>query len=298
VIGQAEQHSLFDVIVADDRIREQADVRHLLFDLCGCHAHFYPDYRAAYEAVLDRVGERLLINYQLGGKNFGAVLLQKLKKDGLDLPTVVLNCRPRDRNAIVGFCGTFDFVHHVIEANELSTQAPLIQRAFQKRGAQRIVPGKAKVFVIHGHDLPALSGGTESSLRRITRILSVNFELETIVLKGEALNGQTLINLMEARFKDASVAIALFTSDDVGRLRSDTRLNSRVRQNVLFETGFARGFLGGQRTIILQDSDKLELPSDLGGLRSLRLSDTDQELMISLKALFDQLGIDAPLRNI
>lgn len=289
-----------DVIVVDDRPKEESIIRHLLLDLCGCNAHFYGDYRAGYEAILEQIGDRLLINYQLGGKNLGAALLQKMKREGLEVPTVIINCRPKDRVAVEGFCGNYDFVLHTIESNQISTQAGLIRRAFSKLSLQTRIapPGRPKVFIIHGRDITALANRTQTSLARLANILNVNFELDTIVLKGNPIDGETIIHQLEKCFKQSAIVVALFTADDVGSLKGQREMAPRVRQNVLFETGFARGYLGAPHTIILQESDEIELPSDLGGLRTLRLSSTDQELMIALKQIFENLGIDAPLRVI
>src|SRR5437899_2403752 len=80
VTNAAERSNLVDVIVVDDRPAEEAEIRQLLKEECGCNPIFYVDYREAFKAVLELVGRRLLINYQLGRKDLGQALLQKLQE--------------------------------------------------------------------------------------------------------------------------------------------------------------------------------------------------------------------------
>lgn len=285
-----------DVIVVDDRKEEQDYIRDIL-KLCGCTAHFYSDYRQAYNALRELVADRLLVQYQLGGRDLGATLLQQLEQDQVDPPTVIMNCDPDARRAVHDFCERFHFVR-TIEWKEITTRVDSIRRTFE-RGAKHPPPpprGKPTAFVIHGRDVTALQNGTVSSHERLTRILKVNFDLNVVVLQAEPPSGATIIAEIERAFEESSVAIALFTADDVGKLRTARALRRRVRQNVLFETGLARGRLGPQRTIIFQESDDIELPSDLGGVRTLPLSDTDQDIMIALRGIFDGLKLPVSLK--
>jgi predicted nucleotide-binding protein len=299
VTNLARQNDMVDVIVVDDRPAEQEEIRQLLKEECGCNPNFFADYRNAYKAILEQVGHRLLINYQLGGKDLGAALLQKLQDNGLEVPTIVINCRSKERKAVSTYCARFDFVAQTVEANEIQNHVAAIRRTFTKRTPHSLIrtTGKPTVFVIHGRDVKAVGQSTETAVARFARILKVNLGVDVVVLKGEPFDGRTLIQQIEGYVKDSAIAVALFTADDIGCLKDESNFVLRVRQNVLFETGFARGYLGPRQTIIFQDRD-IELPSDLGGVRTLNINDTDDQIIIALKQIFDELGIKAPMKRI
>jgi predicted nucleotide-binding protein len=290
---------LIDVIVVDDRSTEQEDIRRLLKEECGCNAIFHKDYREAYKAVLEQVAHRLLINFQLGGsgKNLGAALLQKLRENGLEVPTIVLNCRPEDRASVSTFCGSIAFAR-MIDADEIYNHVAVLNYTFRRPTAlQRISAGRPTVFVIHGRDIKASEDGGEPAFARFTRILKVRLDIDAIVLMGEPVDGRTLIEQIDEYVAESAVAIALFTADDIGYLRGDKKRYPRVRQNVIFETGFARGRLGPERTIIFQDRP-LELPSDLGGIRTLNINESDEQIVLALKQVFDKLKLAAPIKRL
>lgn len=293
----AERSDLVDVIVVDDRPAEEVEIRQLLKEECGCNPIFYTDYRDAYKAVLEQVGRRLLVNYQLGRKDLGQALLQKLQDKQLDVPTIVINCQPKSRRAVSTYCAQFGFVAGTIEADEVHTHIAVMRRAFTREVPRAIAQGKPTIFVIHGRDVAAVSAGTEAAVERFARILRVKLDVDIIVLKGEPFDGGTLIQQIEGYFKRSAVAIALLTADDVGSLKGAMKLAPRVRQNVLFEVGFARGYLGAQQTIIFRDHD-LELPSDLGGIRTLDINEPDEQIAIAVKQVFDNLGLKVPMKRL
>ena len=111
-----------------------------------------------------------------------------------------------------------------------------------------------KVFVVHGHD-----EGMEQAVARFLEKLG----LEPIILHEQSNKGATIIEKLEDN-SDVGFAIVLMSPDDEGR-KKDGELESRPRQNVIFEAGWFMGNLGRNRTIVLK-RDSFEMPSDLDGL--------------------------------
>lgn len=292
------------MIVLDDRPEEKDEIQRFLVEDCGCRPHFYRDFREAFTALLEQVGDRLLVNYQLGNKQLGAYLLEKLRTTTprMEVPTVVINCRPDQSADVHRYCGSLDFVAEIVEASELHFYVQQIKRAFARpvtaKGRPPVDPpgARPKVFVIHGHDLSAIEENRETALNRMVRLLEVRLSMDAVVIRSEPVATDTLIQKIDRDVKSASFAIALFTADDVGRLRTKPKGLPRARQNVLFETGFARGHLGPERVIIFKESG-VEMPSDLGGILTLSLEGTDDEIVIALMQKFSDLGIDSKLRR-
>ena len=57
----------------------------------------------------------------------------------------------------------------------------------------------------------------------------------------------------------------VITPDDVGKFKSDRKLKSRARQNVIYEAGLFLGLLGRENVIIINTGVD-EIPSDIGGV--------------------------------
>lgn len=112
-----------------------------------------------------------------------------------------------------------------------------------------------KVFVVHGHD--------EALKEKVARLLEKQ-GLEAIILSERANKGKTIIEKFEEN-SDVGAAICLFTGDDIGKAKNETKENHRARQNVVYEAGYFMGKLGRERVIMLV-SKGIELPSDLQGV--------------------------------
>jgi len=105
----------------------------------------------------------------------------------------------------------------------------------------------------------------------------------------KASASKTIIEILEQIKNEAAYAFIIITPDDVGSLREDfnkcketlfeknkiahsdvraftAMLNTRARQNVVFEYGLFMGALGRDRTCCLMQADTNERPSDLSGL--------------------------------
>lgn len=113
-----------------------------------------------------------------------------------------------------------------------------------------------KVFVVHGHDYPALKLVTDYLL---------NIGLEPIVLKDKPSESNTVIDKFE-RYSDVSYAVILYTPCDVGRSKKKGASEKyRARQNVIFEHGYLIGRLKRENTCALIKGD-IEKPSDIAGM--------------------------------
>ena len=84
-----------------------------------------------------------------------------------------------------------------------------------------------KIFVVNGHD-GLLKEEVASFLEKI--------DLDPIIFNEQANQGRTIIEKLESN-ADASLAIILLTSDDIGREKNETTEKSRVQQNIIFEAG-------------------------------------------------------------
>jgi predicted nucleotide-binding protein len=112
------------------------------------------------------------------------------------------------------------------------------------------------VFVVHGHDT-----AVKEAVARFVQSLG----LQPIILHDQANQGNTIIEKFE-EYSNASFAVVLLTPDDLGAsAATPTSLNSRARQNVVFELGYFIGKLGRDRVCALKSGD-VEVPSDVAGI--------------------------------
>lgn len=132
----------------------------------------------------------------------------------------------------------------------------------------------SKVFIVHGHD-----GELKESVARIIEKQGI----EAIILSEQANQGRTIIEKFED-YSDVSGAVCLFTADDKGNKKSESEMNMRARQNVVFETGFFMGKLGRDHVIILADKG-VEIPSDLAGVVYTDAASWQFDLLKELNAI-------------
>ncbi len=113
------------------------------------------------------------------------------------------------------------------------------------------------VFVVHGRN--------DELKETVARFLG-QLNLNPIILHEQPSGGRTIIEKFEAQ-SDACFAVVVLTPDDVGRLAADTsaELQSRARQNVIFEWGFFVAKLG-RRNVCALCAEGVEVPSDVGGV--------------------------------
>lgn len=127
-----------------------------------------------------------------------------------------------------------------------------------------VEPSGSKVFIVHGHD---------EETRDKVELLLLHIGLEPVILCNQPDRGLTIIEKIE-EYTDVSFAIVLYTGCDVGRLKTETDLKLRARQNVVFEHGYLVNKLGRNRVVALVE-DGVETPGDVSGVLYISLSDTD-----------------------
>jgi predicted nucleotide-binding protein len=143
---------------------------------------------------------------------------------------------------------------------------PLLQRP------RYLIPTGDKIFVIHGHD--------EAKRREICDLLQARLGLRTLVLQGLTGIGLTLIEKFEQFADDCCYAFALFTPDDFVKKKGESHF--QARPNVLFEVGWFYGHLGRDHVCILLKG-KTELPSDLGGIVTIKFQDNVSEVFVQIE---------------
>ncbi len=119
-----------------------------------------------------------------------------------------------------------------------------------------------EVFVVHGHDRSALVE-VENFLHRL--------KVKPIVLADKPNESKTVIEKFLHYAARSAYVIVLMTPDDVGRAKEEENLQSRARQNVIFELGYFFGNLGRKNVVALL-TEKLEEPSDIKGVIYVRMS--------------------------
>jgi len=110
----------------------------------------------------------------------------------------------------------------------------------------------------------------------------------TPIILNTTSGGGTLADLWDRYAKDADGAVAIATPDDVGAAAvngkgepvavSDVVVRHRARQNVWAEIGWAWGRLSLDKLrIVMPETPRIEIPSDLKGLRVFRYSSSPEE---------------------
>jgi hypothetical protein len=117
--------------------------------------------------------------------------------------------------------------------------------------------GSLTLFLVHGRD----AGAREV----VRRFLEKVCDAPVIVLADQPSKGLTIVEKLENHLGGATFVVVLLTGDDEGRLRGETDMTLRARQNVIFELGYAVGSLERTNVAVLFE-DGVELPSDFYGV--------------------------------
>jgi predicted nucleotide-binding protein len=117
---------------------------------------------------------------------------------------------------------------------------------------------RPKVFISHGHDEP------------VTTMVAKFLEeggAKPILLQEQPLAAQSILEAFE-KYSNVAFAIILVTADDEGRLKGESVLKPRARQNVIFELGFFLAKLGRNRVLVLHkpEGEPIEWPSNFHGI--------------------------------
>lgn len=142
------------------------------------------------------------------------------------------------------------------------------------------------IFIVHGRN-----DGVKAQVSNL--LLKVG--LKPIILHEQANQGKTIIEKFETN-ANVSAAIVLFTDDDLGKYKDDENLESRARQNVIFEAGYFIGKLGRNKTIIL-NSPNIKIPSDLQGYVYIEL-DNKERWHFDLAKELKSIGFNVDLNKL
>lgn len=134
------------------------------------------------------------------------------------------------------------------------------------------------IFIIHGHD--------ETRLLELENLLNNDFKLTPFVLKNLAnIGSSTLIEKFEFYANQCSMAIALFTPDDI--IEKDGKQYLQARPNVIYELGWFCAKLT-RKNVILLLKDGTDIFSDFQGIVQIKFKqqivDKYRELLIEFKA--------------
>ena len=196
-------------------------------------------YISQYEA-----GEPIIIN----GKTISPDDIERVRVSRSDSSSasIVSELKSEDRDSLVVRIGGPDYSWRAADRatdvtdefikgppGHLRTKSAITSKA--AKGAKVTEGDSKQVFVVHGHD-EALKNDMELFLKKIG--------LEPIVLHRQPDQGLTVIEKFE-RHSDVAFVVVLLTPDDVGYTQAESKkpeskrkLESRARQNVIFEFGY------------------------------------------------------------
>lgn len=143
------------------------------------------------------------------------------------------------------------------------------------------------VFIIHGHD--------ELNLLHLKELLRERWQLDPVVLSGEAGRGRTLIEKFEQEAQRAAFALALITPDDVISNRGSEY--AQARPNTVFELGWFYARLGRTRVCILLKKGAT-MHSDLDGISRIEFSRRVNEVVAELERELIDAGVLAADKSI
>jgi len=125
-----------------------------------------------------------------------------------------------------------------------------------------------KIFIAHGTD-----HGPRDDLADMLR----TFGLKPVLFSKSPDHSRSVIEKFEQSAEECEFAIILLAPDDKQVLDRKGRVNSRARQNVIFEMGWFFGRLGRSKTLLIYNG-AIELPSDIGGVLYKRYANSVLEL--------------------
>lgn len=100
----------------------------------------------------------------------------------------------------------------------------------------------------------------------------------------------TIMEKIESN-SDVAFSVVLYTGCDEGKLREESDLHPRARQNVVFEHGYMVAKLGRDKVVALTESG-VEQPGDLAGVVYISLSEKDWKIRMLKELEAGGLQID------
>lgn len=142
--------------------------------------------------------------------------------------------------------------------------------------------GVRRILLIHGRDDLA---------RTEADILLRRLGYEPVAVADSPRDGSSSVMEIFERLIDACGVVALLTPDDEGKLKKSRTASaqSRARQNVIFELGYAMGRLGRKRVICLVKGT-IEEPSNMAGVLVHKFKSSVHELESALQRDLAQLS--------
>ena len=175
----------------------------------------------------------------------------------------------------------------------LVERMPLLPEIMEKQSVMETTHRRDshRIFIVHGHD---------SYLRTQVENFVRQLDYEPIVLFKRPSMGGTIIEKIEREAGDVAFAIVLYTACDLGndkeRVHDITDLNSRARQNVVFEHGYMCALLGRSRVCAVVE-EGVEIPGDLSGVVYVPYDDKGKwrfDVVREMRAV----GLDADANNL
>ncbi len=195
------------------------------------------EYKYRYDRCTTMLG---MMDYAAGRYNPNSPEYQ-LKDTKRDLEAKVTNIRQ--------LLAKVDLIPSSVEKNEI-----LIDELTE--------PITKNIFIIHGHD--------EARLLELENILKEDFKLIPFVLKRlPNIGSPTIIEKFEFYAPQCSMAIALFTPDDV--IEKDGKQYLQARPNVIYELGWFSAKLT-RKNVILLLKEGTDIFSDFQGILQLKFN--------------------------
>jgi predicted nucleotide-binding protein len=157
-----------------------------------------------------------------------------------------------------------DRLSEILNTLELYSVVPTQQPVIA--GTPKNVAAKTEIFIVHGHD-----GEAKHSVARFIERLGFS----PIILQEMPNGGRTIIEKFEENSANVGFAIVLLTPDDTAFANKNPKLvQSRARENVIFELGYFNGKLGRSKVCVLTKGG-VAILSDYSGVLYIALDDSD-----------------------
>lgn len=205
------------------------------------------------------------------------------------------------------------FYNAMVEGVTPVTEQFLTLTAREKEESKRIpiatLGKKEKVFIVHGRD--------ESQALWLQKHLKDKLSVDAEMFEDfkERSGSNTIIEQLEYIKDNVGYAFVIVTPDDLGCLHEDIdkcrtkmllgkesikvesvceildNLNSRARQNVVFEHGLFIGALGRDNVCCLLQKDTKERPSDVDGILYVGFGKSVKETFIEITEKLKKIGL-------
>lgn len=203
-----------------------------------------------YNSLLDADGFKFRSDGMVSGKPL-------YKPFEISSPKQITPLANRSITANVDNPPTVHPVDHQSWANSTISPAVGIHQGAKAKESLTPPAKTEKIFIVHGHD--------DVAKIYVHHFLNQLTGIDAVVLHEQGNSSQALIEKLEKAADEIGYAVILLTPDDIGRAKTDTELESRGRQNVIFEMGYFMALLGRDKVAVLHQNDVAE-PGDIRGM--------------------------------